>query len=130
LDCIEAGEIVDLSARGAAALWRLAIQKLMPHLGENGKNINDDVGALVKKGLDARAQKALDAVRVIGNNAVHPGAIDLNDDKAAAIKLFDLVNYIVETQITAPKKIDEIYGTLPAGSVAAIAKRDGDKDFD
>jgi hypothetical protein len=125
LDFLEAGLIVDASARGAAALLRLAIQKLMAHLGEKGKNINDDIGALVSKGLDAKAQKALDAVRVIGNNAVHPGTIDLKDDKATAIKLFDLVNFIVQTQISDPKKIDEIYGKLSPKAVDAIEKRDG-----
>lgn len=125
LDFLEAGAIIDSSARGAAALLRLAIQKLMPHLGEKGKNINDDIGSLVKKGLDARVQQALDAVRVIGNSAVHPGAIDLKDDKATAMQLFGLVNYIVETQISAPKKIAEIYRLLPASAVGAIEKRDG-----
>jgi hypothetical protein len=124
-DFLEASAIVESSPRGAAALLRLAIQKLMPHLGEKGQNINEDIGALVKKGLNEKAQKALDAVRVIGNNAVHPGTIDLNDDKATAVKLFGLVNFIVQTQISDPKKIDEIYDTLPSGAVAAIEKRDG-----
>ena len=52
----------------------------MVHLELKGKNIDDDIGALVKRGLDARIQKALDVVRVVGNNAVHPGQIDLRDD--------------------------------------------------
>jgi hypothetical protein len=124
LDFIEACGIVDKSARGAAALLRLALQKLMTHLGETGDNINQDIASLVRKGLDPRVQKALDAVRVIGNNAVHPGTIDLQDDKETAVSLFGLLNYIVETQISAPKQIDEIYGRLPSRSIAAIEKRD------
>jgi Domain of unknown function (DUF4145) len=123
----EASAIVDASARGAAALLRLAIQKLMPHLGEKGKDLNADIGALVRKGLDEKVQKALDSVRVIGNNAVHPGTIDLKDDKETAISLFGLVNYIVESQISAPKQIDAIYGRLPSTAVAAIDKRDNTK---
>jgi hypothetical protein len=65
-DFLEAASIVDVSARGAAALLRLCIQKLTAHLGEKGKNLDEDIGALVKRGLDSRIQKALDVVRVIG----------------------------------------------------------------
>ena len=93
-----------------------------------GKNLNDDIAALVKKGLDERLQKALDVVRVVGNNAVHPGEIDLKDDKAIAVELFRLVNLIVETMIAVPKRIDEMYGDLPPGALAAIDKRDGTKE--
>jgi hypothetical protein len=125
VDFVEASAIVDASARGAAALLRLAIQKLMRHLGETGDNLNKDIGALVNKGLDPKVQKALDAVRVIGNNAVHPGTIDLKDDKAMAISLFGLVNFIVESQISVPNQIAAVYDTLPETAVAAIDKRDG-----
>ncbi|HEU5273414.1 MAG TPA: DUF4145 domain-containing protein [Xanthobacteraceae bacterium] len=126
LDFAEAASIVDSSARGAAALLRLCIQKLMPHLGEKGENLNGDIKSLVAKGLDPRIQQALDVVRVIGNNAVHPGQIDLKDDKATAIKLFELVNTIVTATISAPKSIAQMYETiLPEAARAAIAKRDG-----
>jgi hypothetical protein len=75
-DYEEASEILDKSPRGSAALLRLAIQKLCIYLGEPGKNINTDIASLMKRGLNKQVQQALDVVRVIGNNALHPGQID------------------------------------------------------
>lgn len=124
LDFQEASSIVDQSPRGAAALLRLSIQRLMPHLGLKGKNIDNDIGELMKRGLDARIQQALDVVRVVGNNAVHPGQIDLRDDKATAAKLFGLVNLIVEAMIATPKHIASMYEALPEGALKAIERRD------
>lgn len=124
-DFEEARNIAQLSPRGAAALLRLAIQKLCAELGESGKNINSDISNLVKKGLDPRIQKALDIVRVIGNEAVHPGTMNIDDDFETVSKLFSLVNLITERMITHPKSIDELYSQLPEDKIAAIEKRDG-----
>lgn len=123
-DYNEASVILDYSPRGAAALIRLAIQKLCKELGQSGKDINKDIGGLVQNGLDPRVQKALDAVRVIGNNAVHPGQIDLKDDKATAESLFRLLNLIADKMISEPKHVDEVYSTLPEGALKAIKERD------
>lgn len=123
-DYDEASSILDLSPRGAAALMRLAIQKLCKELGQPGDNLNDDIGALVAAGLDARIQKSLDSVRVIGNNAVHPGQIDLRDDRATAEILFRLLNLIAERMISEPKHVDEVYAALPEDARKAIEKRD------
>jgi len=125
-DYDEAGTILDLSPRGAAALLRLGIQKLCAHLlGEGGRSVDADIAALVRRGLDSRVQQALDVVRVVGNNAVHPGQIDLRDDRATAEKLFGLVNLIAEIEITQRKHIAEMYAGLPEGALKAIEKRDG-----
>lgn len=123
-DYMEAREIVAVSARGAAALLRLAIQRLCPHLGEKGKNINEDIKNLVAKGLPAGVQQALDAVRVIGNESVHPGQIDLDDQPETAQALFRLVNIIVEKMITDPKEIQAVYDSLPVDKLKGIENRD------
>ena len=124
-DFVEAGHIVSQSPRGAAALLRLCVQNLCIELGEAGKNINNDIAELVKKGLDPRIQKMLDVVRVVGNNAVHPGELDVRDDLELALKLFELVNLIVDALISQPKAIDSLYGALGPKAISAIERRDG-----
>ncbi len=123
-DYEEAGAVLAASPRGTAALLRLVVQKLCVELGEPGKNINTDIGSLVKKGLPDRVQKALDAVRVVGNNAVHPLQMDIQDNREIAFTLFKLVNLIVETMITAPKAVDDLYNSLPQEALKGIADRD------
>lgn len=123
-DYQEAASIVQKSPRGAAALLRLAIQKVCVQLGEKGKDINADIGNLVKKGLPVKVQQSLDSLRVIGNEAVHPGTLDLRDDIKIASALFKLVNFIAEKMITEPKEIEEIYNKLPEGKKRQIQERD------
>ncbi len=123
-DYEEARTIANLSPRGAAALLRLAIQKLCKHLGEDGKNINTDIGELVKKGLPIQVQQALDIVRVIGNESVHPGELDIRDDPETVQTLFELVNLIIEDRITQPKKIQGLFDRLPESKKKGIQNRD------
>lgn len=123
VDYREAASIVTRSPRGAAALLRLCIQKLCKHLGTKGRNIDDDIGALVADGLPRRIQQALDILRVIGNEAVHPGTLDLKDDGNTALTLFTLLNLIADDRISEPKRIDELYGTLPEAKRQAIEAR-------
>jgi len=126
-DFQEAADIVDRSPRGAAALLRLCIQKIMPVLGEAGKNINTDIKELIKKGIEPDIAKALDILRVVGNESVHPGTMDLKDDKAIALNLFELVNIIVEKQIAGPARIAALFAGLPLEKLAEIEKRDAPK---
>ena len=123
-DFNEARNIVNISPKGAAALLRLCVQKLCKHLGEKGININDDIKSLVEKGLPIHVQQALDIVRVTGNNAVHPGTINLNDKTENALALFGFVNFLCNHFITQPKIIDGFYNKLPEKDRTNIAKRD------
>ena len=127
LEYNEARAVFARSPRAAAALLRLCIQKLMPHLGQKGKNINDDIASLVANGLPQLVQQALDFCRVVGNNAVHPGEIKINDTPDIAQQLFRMINFIVEDRISRPKEIAELYSQLPQPALDAIQKRDQGK---
>ena len=121
----EAGSIYNKSPRAACALLRLAIDKLCNELGETDRDINKNIGELVKKGLPQTVQKALDVVRVVGNKSVHPGQISFDvDDKGTAIMLMHLINIIVDRMISEPNEIDSLYQGLPESVKESINKRD------
>ncbi|KAA9291760.1 DUF4145 domain-containing protein [Streptococcus anginosus] len=121
---IEAGEVLNISPRASAALSRLAIEKLVDHLNAQGKDLNTQIGNLVSKGMPIEIQQMLDSVRVIGNNAVHPGQIDIKDNKELALSLLNFINLIVDNRITQPKKILDIYNLLPESYRNSIERRD------
>lgn len=123
-DFEEARAVFSGSPRSSAALLRLAIQKICIELGLPGRNLNEDIGELVKHGLPVQVQQSLDIVRVVGNNQVHPGVLDVRDDASMATTLFELVNIIVEDRIARPKKIAELYSRLPESARKQIEERD------
>jgi len=123
-DYEEAAQIAQKSPRSAAALLRLAMQKLCVHLGGTGNNLNKDIAELVKNGLPVKVQQMLDTVRVIGNHSVHAGEINLNDNPQTAETLFRLVNKIAKEMISDPKELEAIYSGLPETDIEQINKRD------
>lgn len=125
----EARSIVELSPKGACAILRLALQKLcnsLTNTSENGK-IDESIKILVEQGLPKTLQQAFDIVRIVGNEAVHPGTIDLDDNKDIAYTIFQLMNIIVEKVVVEPQKIDELYKLLPEDKIKRIENRDKKK---
>jgi hypothetical protein len=120
----EASRILNRSPRGAAALLRLCVQLLCKQLHQPGKHLDTDIATLVKNGLSPAIQQALDVVRVIGNSAVHPGLIDISDDRDTAIRLFGLINIIAHRMLTHEREVRELYEQLPQSARDRIAERD------
>jgi hypothetical protein len=126
-DFNEARQIVDNSPKATAALLRLAMEKLVQDLtGDDDQDLYNGIGELVEEGrIDGRIQKALDSVRVTGNDYVHAGEIYSPDDRETALRLFELVNVIVELTITREKMIEEAYSEIPENKMDGIEQRDG-----
>lgn len=118
----EAIAVYPYSKRAAAALLRLAIEFLCKQLGATSDNLDKAIPELIKKGLDPEIIKPLDAVRVIGNHAIHPGQIDVEED-IDITKLFDLINYIAKVLITNKKELNDIISLFPEKDQKAIHNR-------
>ena len=118
----EAGSIANISPRAACALFRVAIEMLLNHIGKEG-NINNNIKKLVQEGLHPKFQKILDILRVTGNNAVHPGTINF-DDTTSIVSFYEWINMVTDILITQPAEIERIYDNLPEKDKEAIEKRD------
>ena len=124
-DYMEAASIIDRSPRGAAALLRLILEQLLHHVGDEKKKSNDNIKDLVtEKRLSPEVQKACDIIRITGNNAVHPGQLDIKDNADIVASSFELINAIVDEVITRPKKMAELMNRMPEGAVEATERRD------
>lgn len=133
-DYVEALRVYPISPRAACALLRLLIQKLCKVLGGKGEHIDTDIKKLASIGLPDHIQQSLDIIRVVGNSAVHPGQIDVDDNPKIAKDLFRLVNLIVEEMIGIPKRqaiykqdAAEQYQNLPKTKREYIEQRDNKK---
>jgi len=126
----EASAVFNSSPRASVALLRLALELLLPHLGAKKGNINSMISQLVnERKAIGRIQEAMDTLRVIGNNAVHPGEIifegdDEENQRKTAISLFEILNYIVAETIEADLTIKNLYSDLPERALKGIDDRD------
>ncbi|MBS1083478.1 DUF4145 domain-containing protein [Gluconobacter kondonii] len=123
-DFEEACAVSSDSPRAGAALLRACLEKLL-FIVTGKNNPNDAIKFLVKMDVDHKVQEALDVVRVTGNKALHGYEIAKEGDNAASFEsLVRLLEYIVQTQITQPKRVREMYENLPQAELAKIEKRD------
>jgi hypothetical protein len=65
-------------------------------------------------------------VRITGNNSVHPGRMDMDDNREMAEGLFMLLNEIADEAIARDKRIDGFYESLPEDDLKCIENRDGE----
>lgn len=120
----EANTISNLSPRGAAALLRLAIQTICNDMNVKGNSLAQQIDYLVENcRLRPQIHQALHAVRIVGNDQVHPGMIDLQDNQLIMLGLFKMVNMIVEDIFTKPGETKDFLDGLPEKHKEKIRKR-------
>ncbi len=112
----EAKSIADKSPRAAAALLRVTIEAVCRQvLGERNGTLAELIEKIGEKHhLSETVLDAMTALRLIGNSAVHPGQIDLEnrDSNTTVNELFMLADYIYEQIIELPRKIQQISASI------------------
>lgn len=125
---LEAANVFGKSPRASSALLRLALQHLLGEILEDRSTggVFTDIDAISSDPATPRPiVKALDIVRICGNESVHPGTINLNDDPDTAALLFVLLNMVTEHFFSQPKRLNEAYGKIPEGK--RIIKEEDDE---
>lgn len=120
---MESAKILQDSPRASAALLRLALQEILNEVIEGGEknSINKNIGILSEQ-VDEYTQKALDLIRVNGNNAVHPGEICIEEESIE--HMYEILNMIVQKLISDKKQIDDLFKKIPESYKKSIKRRD------
>lgn len=110
----EASSVFFRSHRAAAALLRLAMEEIFNHVECKGNTLQEKIDYLIEHHkIPKEIAEAMDIVRIIGNEAVHPGTIDLQEKPETVTALFNLVNLVAERLITGPREIKKLHESLP-----------------
>jgi hypothetical protein len=124
LDFREAMQIATISPRGAAALLRISFERLIKKINNDDKiTLDRGIQNLVENGMPKHIQEASDFIRITGNNAIHPGKIDSQDNAESVARIARLINRVVESTITFKNEMSEIYPTLPLEKRKAVDDR-------
>lgn len=119
----EAAHVFVHSHRAAAALLRLCLQQLLTEAGIQGNTIDRQIQNLIKSGEDPMNVLCMDICRILGNESVHPGTINLNEDTETATILFMFINMATDRLFTAKRRVEELYQKLPEEARKALEAR-------
>ena len=99
-DLEEAAAILNKFPRGATALMRVCIQKLVPLLEDNGNALNQRVSSLVRKGLEMEAQQAMDVLQVLRSDPAQLTHLESQADKETALRFIDSLKEVLERRMS------------------------------
>lgn len=116
----EAQSVLYHSPRASSALMRLAIEQLMCEVAAcSGKSLHELIEER-KDELGLRLYKMAVGLRLVGNEAVHVGQIDFDEDQEVAELLFYFINRITERLIEEQMMIEKIKGVLPESKAVKL----------
>jgi hypothetical protein len=99
-DLEEAATILNEFPRGATALMRVCIQKLVPLLEDNGKELNQRVSSLVRKGLEMEMQQAKEVLQVLRSDPVQLSPLESQADRETALRFLDSLKEVLERRMS------------------------------
>ena len=98
-DLEEAAAVLNKSPRGATALMRVCIQKLVPLLQKDGKYLNDYISSLVSKALEVEIQQSMEVLQVLRNDPGQPSNLETKENKEMALRFVDSLKAILERRM-------------------------------
>lgn len=114
----EARAVYSLSARSSGALLRLLLQIFVNRYLKRPEtaNLSKGIEALMEQdGITSQIIQIMTIVRVTGNDCAHPSQLDSLDTLDEVRVLFELINLLVEVLIEKPKRIQELFDSIPDG---------------
>jgi hypothetical protein len=96
----EAAAILNEFPRGATALMRVCIQKLVPLLEDNGKELNQRVSSLVRKGLEMEMQQAKEVLQVLRSDPTQLNPLEPQADRETALRFLDSLKEVLERRMS------------------------------
>ena len=104
----QAGSIADKSPRAANAMLRSAIEELMRIIVETPGDLNQMIEDAYKNNIiTAHIKESLHSIRLLGNNALHPNQIRIEDD-VDTNDIFNIINHIVDVTLHHSEVIENI----------------------
>jgi hypothetical protein len=99
-DIEEAAAILDKSPRGATALMRVCIQKLVPMLRDNDKELDDYISSLVRKGLEVEMQQSVEVLQILRKDSAQLNPLESQADRETALRFLDSLKVVLEQRMS------------------------------
>jgi hypothetical protein len=104
-DFEEAAAILNKSPDGAAALMRICIQNMLPLLKQEGRELDDNISSLVRKGIEVEIQQSMDALQVLRKTPFQQSHNRFNEDRETATKFVKLLNGILQRRMLKNREL-------------------------